>query len=376
MAQEPPSDEGPDYFCINHPESPRCRPPHQQPYPPNDMPPGTPGAPGSGGNPWGGGGGSLWAQYAGSQLGHNPWDKYDSMFPSLDISKYYSPDKSIYDFYLQRSPEYNQSLQGIGSLSKSLGEDYKNASDYYTELLKGGSAATSRFVAPMTENLRKVYAGAQSGIESGGLRGGARDQALAQLNAQKAGEIGGAVERAQPMAAQALNQGSGAAAQAMAGFGQIAGLEQGRYQGAAAAELQNRMGVLQGELGKYGIDVSKFVNLRGQDIQENEFTRGLTEQTRESDLNRQAQLDALQQQMDLANKYYGLAQGKQSFDQTMMQQQLEAQRKAQKGQMLGGIFGMIPGLGGLGGLIGGGNSNNGILGSGMGGYYDKNGYIK
>jgi hypothetical protein len=360
-----------DQFCIDHPESARCRgqittptPPDQIGHhdPPNDMPPGGPGN---------SGGGALWAQYAGSQLGHNPWDKYDSMFPSLDISKYYSPDKSIYDFYLQRSPEYTQSLQGIGQLSKSLGEDYKNASDYYTELLKGGSAATSRFIAPMTENLRKVYAGAQSGIESGGLRGGAREQALAQLNQQKAGEIGGAVERAQPMAAQALNQGSGAAAQAMAGFGQIAGLEQGRYQGAAAAELQNRMGVLQGELGKYGIDVSKFVNLRGQDIQESEFTRGLSEQQRESDLNRQAQIDQFQQNLDLMNKYFGLASQKQTWQMTFEEQQLEAAKKAEKGKAIGSIFGKIPIFGGMLGGIG--RSIAGKGGASGGGVYDSNG---
>lgn len=130
---------------------------------------------------------------------------------------------------MKRSPEEQQALAGAHSalqggdqqanqLSEFGMPVLRQASDYYSTLLKGNRAQQGLATAAPKASITDLFRGAQADLNSSNMRGGERDLAGAHLRRDRTNQLSQLTAGVQPMAADALMRiGGGSTAGALYG---------------------------------------------------------------------------------------------------------------------------------------------------------------
>ncbi len=168
--------------------------------------------------------------------------------------------------------------QGGSGLLDTGRAGYSDAMRYYSDILSGNAGRATAAVAPQSEQLQKLGAGARSQVESSYLRGGAKDKALANVQQGTQNAADSLVINARPEAANALMSGGIAGANAGTGalgtggslLNQLTGMGQQNDQFYANLNQQDRQFGsdldLRRSLGFGGLDLQRMLGLGDLDL--------------------------------------------------------------------------------------------------------------
>lgn len=211
---------------------------------------------------------------------------------------------------------------------------YKQALDYYGQILSGDKAHVTQAIAPEAEAIAELTSGEQKGIANSSLRGGARDTAQAEAARKGTGEIADLVPKARQNAAAA---GSALALQGMGLANQQQGQSGSLYNSLADRELQDRLGTQGLGLQAQQLKLSEALGMKGLDVQQMGLALQEKLGMRGLDLQRATAMDsnALQRELGLAN--INLSQ--QQVD--LLKQQFQQALKEGKGKAAGDLANIL-----------------------------------